>query len=206
MEPGPSRKQKKAATRLQLLEAARASFIEESFDSATIASITTRCGVAHGTFYVHFPSKESVLAELVAEFNRGLASSMEPLWREASELDLRGLVERAAAIFLSYWSDRREDVEMCARGLVGALGVEELRDGVNPVMVELLSTWLRSLRATEADRVEVDLATQALLSMWLRVGMQFLFNPAVSRTAAERTLIEMSLGALRALLNVEDRS
>ncbi|MEI8258139.1 MAG: hypothetical protein WCJ30_20875, partial [Deltaproteobacteria bacterium] len=43
------------------------------------------------------------------------------------------------------------------------------------------------------------LAAQGLLAMWLRIGLQVLFGPKVSREDAVDTLTRMTLGAAKAL-------
>lgn len=53
-------------TREKLLHAAEAEFGERGFPEASIASITQRAGVALGTFYVYFESKEAIFRALVS--------------------------------------------------------------------------------------------------------------------------------------------
>ncbi len=53
------------ATRTRLLEAAAAEFGESGFRDASISAITARAGVAMGTFYVHFPSKDVIFRAVV---------------------------------------------------------------------------------------------------------------------------------------------
>jgi AcrR family transcriptional regulator len=48
----------------RLLEAAEAVFVERGIASATIDEITARAGVAKGTFYLYFKSKDDVVAAL----------------------------------------------------------------------------------------------------------------------------------------------
>jgi AcrR family transcriptional regulator len=50
----------------KLLDAAEREFGERGFHEAAITRITESAGVAMGTFYVHFPSKEAVFRALVA--------------------------------------------------------------------------------------------------------------------------------------------
>ena len=52
-------------TREKLLQAAEVEFGERGFADASIASITQRAGVALGTFYVYFESKEEIFRALV---------------------------------------------------------------------------------------------------------------------------------------------
>ena len=53
-------------TRNKLLQAAEIEFGERGFYEAAISGITQRAGVALGTFYVYFESKEEVFRALVA--------------------------------------------------------------------------------------------------------------------------------------------
>jgi AcrR family transcriptional regulator len=53
-------------TREKLLHAAEAEFGESGFADTSIASITQRAGVALGTFYVYFESKEEIFRALVS--------------------------------------------------------------------------------------------------------------------------------------------
>ncbi|MCB9730921.1 MAG: TetR/AcrR family transcriptional regulator [Deltaproteobacteria bacterium] len=49
-----------------LLDAGAGCMAEVGFAGATVAQITKRAGVAHGTFFVHFQSKHALLDELFA--------------------------------------------------------------------------------------------------------------------------------------------
>ncbi len=57
-------------TRNKLLEAAEIEFGERGYHEASISEITRRAGVALGTFYVYFESKEEVFRALVTHMNR----------------------------------------------------------------------------------------------------------------------------------------
>ncbi|MCX4091941.1 TetR/AcrR family transcriptional regulator [Nocardia sp. alder85J] len=62
---GPSvREVKRMQTRERLLGAAMAEFKRAGMAEADVSAIVTAAGVAHGTFYFHFPTKEHVLLEL----------------------------------------------------------------------------------------------------------------------------------------------
>jgi AcrR family transcriptional regulator len=60
------------ATRQRLLDAAETEFGVHGFHAASIAGITRGAGVAQGTFYLYFPSKEDVLRELVRHMGHEL--------------------------------------------------------------------------------------------------------------------------------------
>src|SRR3712207_9046809 len=54
----------------RLIEAAAAEFGERGFHEAAITGITPRAGVALGTFYTYFESKEEVFRALVLDMRR----------------------------------------------------------------------------------------------------------------------------------------
>ena len=57
-------------TRNKILEAAEAEFGEKGFHEAAISGITQRAGVALGTFYTYFESKDEIFKALVAHMSR----------------------------------------------------------------------------------------------------------------------------------------
>jgi AcrR family transcriptional regulator len=61
---GPSTKRGKR-TRAALVQSARPVFEESGFLKARITDIADRAGVAHGTFYTYFESKEAIFGEVV---------------------------------------------------------------------------------------------------------------------------------------------
>src|ERR1700756_5094949 len=62
---GPSaREARRLQTRERLLGAAVAEFKRSGMADADVGAIVAAAGVAHGTFYFHFPTKEHVLLEV----------------------------------------------------------------------------------------------------------------------------------------------
>ncbi|MFN6554963.1 TetR family transcriptional regulator [Mycolicibacterium septicum] len=64
MLTGPPRSRKGLQTRERLLGAAISEFKRDGMAAADTAAIASAAGVAHGTFFFHFPTKEHVLVEL----------------------------------------------------------------------------------------------------------------------------------------------
>jgi AcrR family transcriptional regulator len=63
-------------TRRRLLDAAEDVFAEHSFHDASIVRIVERAGVAQGTFYIYFRSKQEIFEELVADLSRRVRETM----------------------------------------------------------------------------------------------------------------------------------
>ncbi|CAJ1509725.1 TetR/AcrR family transcriptional regulator [[Mycobacterium] burgundiense] len=80
-----TRETQRLQTRERILGAAIAEFKRSGMADAEVNSIVAAAGVAHGTFYFHFPTKEHVLLELerreearvAAQFERFLAGTHE---------------------------------------------------------------------------------------------------------------------------------
>lgn len=64
------------ATRRRLLEAAEAVFADLGYHEASIVKVTERAGVALGTFYLYFDSKQSIFEALVVDLNSRVRRSM----------------------------------------------------------------------------------------------------------------------------------
>jgi AcrR family transcriptional regulator len=63
-------------TRRRLLDAAEAVFAEFGYHDASIVRIVERAGVAQGTFYIYFRSKQEIFEELVGDLNSRLREAM----------------------------------------------------------------------------------------------------------------------------------
>lgn len=72
----PRRASRGRQTRRRLLDAAEAVFAEYSFHEASIVRIVERAGVAQGTFYIYFRSKQEIFEELVSDLNVRLREAM----------------------------------------------------------------------------------------------------------------------------------
>jgi len=78
-----ARETRRLQTRQRILGAAIAEFTRSGMAGADVGAVVAAAGVAHGTFYFHFPTKEHVLLELerreearvAAEFARFLAEN-----------------------------------------------------------------------------------------------------------------------------------
>ena len=193
-----TRAEKKQRTRSQLRTRARELFSKKGFASTQVGDIAKAAGVAHGTFYVHFASKEELLDELLLQFNQGLVAKLERAWKPDSAENPHRTAAKLAEICLDHWHAERGLVLAFAQraGMDG--NIESLRDGINPQVAAMLATRLTAV-AEQLGRSlpDAELLAQALLGMWTRVGLQYLFGK-VSRTRAVEVLAMLSVGALGA--------
>lgn len=90
----------------KLLDAAAEEFGEKGFHEASVSSITRRAGVALGSFYTYFDSKDALFRALVADMSEKVRTSA----RSALTDDMGALeIERAAlAAFLRFAAEHKE--------------------------------------------------------------------------------------------------
>lgn len=72
-------------TRRAILDAAAAEFGERGFHDASISGITRRAGVALGSFYTYFDSKDVVFRALVRDLSDQVREQVGPAIRAASD-------------------------------------------------------------------------------------------------------------------------
>lgn len=90
----------------KLLDAAATEFADKGFHEASISGITRRAGVALGTFYTYYDSKDAIFRALVSDMSAGVGRAA----REALDPSMGGLeVERVALrAFLAFAAEHKE--------------------------------------------------------------------------------------------------
>lgn len=90
----------------KILDAAQAEFGERGFSESSIVGITQRAGVALGTFYTYFDSKEVLFQALVRDMSAQVRDHVAPALKDAADaLDAEG---RALESFLRFASHHRD--------------------------------------------------------------------------------------------------
>ena len=90
----------------KLLDAAATEFADKGFHEASISGITRRAGVALGTFYTYYDSKDAIFRALVSDMSAGVGRAA----REALDPGMGALeVERVALrAFLTFAAEHKE--------------------------------------------------------------------------------------------------
>ena len=74
--PAPARRREPERKRERLLEAARRLFARRGYAATTTAQLARAAGVAEGTVFHHFASKQALLEAVASDYGRGLAERM----------------------------------------------------------------------------------------------------------------------------------
>lgn len=90
----------------KILDAAREEFGERGFSDSSIVAITQRAGVALGTFYTYFDSKEEVFQALVRDMSAQVRDHVAPVFSEST--DMIDGERRALESFLWFAREHRD--------------------------------------------------------------------------------------------------
>jgi AcrR family transcriptional regulator len=186
--------------RAQILDGARAVFLAEGFDGASMEAIAQAAGVSKGTLYSYFKGKDELFTSLIAAYQN---RSIEETFRSLSKAnDLR---ENLEALARNYLGLVREPENLALlRVVVGAsarlpsLGRAFYETGMQPP-IECLAQYLKdnaSPRGTSAWDAELA-AVQFFAFLRASVAIPMLIahepSPSPQRCSA---IIDQAVGTL----------
>jgi AcrR family transcriptional regulator len=93
-----AREAKRLQTRERLMGAAIAEFKRSGMAQADVSAIVAAAGVAHGTFFFHFPTKEHVLLELERREEERIAKQLDRY--VASKRNLSSILKETVRLIL----------------------------------------------------------------------------------------------------------
>jgi AcrR family transcriptional regulator len=110
--------------RQEFLDAALELFLEKGFDETTVQNIATRAGVAIGTMYLYFPSKNDVLLALHGDFHKGMeerflagAGDYFAALERGEPVDYRDAIDDIIDSLFEYIVEHRRECEVITRHL-----------------------------------------------------------------------------------------
>jgi AcrR family transcriptional regulator len=89
-----------SAKRRQIIEGARAVFLAQGFDAASMGEIARKAGVSKGTLYVYFDNKEELFEQIVHEQCHAQAEGLFDL--DPTDPDVEAVLMRLGANFVNY--------------------------------------------------------------------------------------------------------
>lgn len=121
----------KAFKREAILTAARSVFARDGLDGATLRAIAAEAGVAVGTVYLHYPSKEALYADMLAG---SLADLLKHLRDAVAKAVPQDQLLAGALAFYGFYRARPDDLYL---GLYLAQGLQPT--GLTPELDRLLN-------------------------------------------------------------------
>jgi AcrR family transcriptional regulator len=89
-----------SAKRRQIIEGARAQFLAQGFDGASMGEIARAAGVSKGTLYVYFNSKEHLFEAIVEDERRAQAEQVFSL--DSSDHDVAAVLTRLGSAYVRF--------------------------------------------------------------------------------------------------------
>lgn len=152
-EPG-RRERKKQRTRELIQDAAYRLFAAHGFEQTTVNEIAAEADVSPGTFFNHFPAKESVLFnDRTALIEQGTRTIIE---RDPAEPPIEALVRVMIAMLDAPGLDAGSDRERLRLEIV--MGSPVLRGLMFQRMFDIQDQLAEALRATDPDLGELEAA------------------------------------------------
>jgi AcrR family transcriptional regulator len=201
--PRPTRAERQAQTRSQLIDAAAQVFARRGFQAASVEEIAEQAGYSHGAVYSNFEGKAdlflAVFEDYMAERVRELAETQAALADDAS-------LEVRARTLADQWMDR------LARDRASfALHLEFLADaGRNPELAARFGTRSSAMRETVARYighyqqeagVELTMSAEDLALILRALGIGLAVESLVSPEAVRHDLygdfVELLVSLLR---------
>ena len=188
--------------REQLLDAALAVFSAEGYSAAKVSDIVGRAGVAQGTFYLYFRSKQEVMLALFERFQGALIEARcgHDLAAPTTPEQFRGAVlEKTRAILRTALEHR----QLAALFMKEAMGADpELAGRLRQFrqrMADLSEQGLRQAAAAGLIRpIDPRVAALAINGMWERVLTECLLGGAAGPDvdALAEQLVSLQLDGL----------
>jgi len=181
------------STRDRLIVAARDSFLEQGYQTTSVAAIARRAGLTTGAIYSNFPNKAALLAEAIAL--EGLA-----LWgvglARAAELD--DPLDRAVEINTNAIAGAGRSVDrLILDGWVASLHDAETGEQVRRNL-DSIAAAVRSQVAAGLERGEIaeDTDVEALVAFLEVLVMGGLVRRSLGRPQPDRSAVEHLLRRL----------
>ena len=156
-------------TREKLLQAAEAEFGERGYADASIASITQRAGVALGTFYVYFESKEEIFRALVTHM--GELTRQWIVERVADAPDRLTAERKGIEAFIEFVRTHRNLYRVVS--MAQFVAEDAFRDYYTVFADAYRENLKRAAKDEEIRDGDSEVWTWALIGMTVFLGMRF---------------------------------
>ncbi len=182
----------------KILDAARDEFGERGFSDSSIVGITQRAGVALGTFYTYFDSKEAVFQALVHDMSAQVRDHVAPAFKDATDA-LDG-ERRALESFLNF-ARKHSDVYRIideAEFVEPAAYREHYETTASRIAARFMAARDKGEIAQDLSDRDLDILAWASMGANVFLGLKFeVWSSADAKHIAEVTnrLLRKGLGA-----------
>lgn len=174
-------KDHKDETRRAIVGIAAAAMRREGIEGARVSDVMREAGLTHGGFYIHFRSKDDLIAEACAA---GVVTARESLLNVAQRTPAKA---RVRACLDAYLTKQRRDAAGCTLATLGG-EIARLPSHARKRFTEELATSLEALAPLMSALDEEQRVDQVLALVSSMVGAMVLARAVSSRTLSDRIL------------------
>lgn len=187
------REQRKAARRLELLDAAAELFAERGYAAVRLEDLGAAVGISGPAVYRHFPNKEAVLVELLVDISDYLLTGGRRVVRNTA--DASGTISELVDFHLDFALSKPALIRIQDPDLAN-LPTSARRD-VRRKQREYVEIWVGALRGSDPTLHEDDARTKAHAVFGLLNSTPHSIGRSMSRRSRD-VLREMANAALGA--------
>ena len=172
----------------KILDAARDEFGERGFSESSIVAITQRAGVALGTFYTYFDSKEAVFQALVRDMSAQVRDHVAPAFKGATDA-LDG-ERRALESFLQFARKHRDVYRIIdeAEFVEPAAYREHYETTATRIAARLIGGRDKGEICSDFSNEELEILGWAIMGANVFLGLRFsVWSSADAKRVAEAT-------------------
>jgi AcrR family transcriptional regulator len=196
--PVGKREQTKVQNRQAILDAAREVFGELGYDTATVRDIIRRTGLAAGTFYNYYRSKEEVFAALADEGARRFAPILKAI-RAQSAADFEVFVRRALEAYFEFLADEHRNWAARRPPDEPHLHIQGETPEMTAVFNEVRDAMEQAIAGREGPIADPVYMAAACIAVAREVGDKMLERRPIDTQGAAEFATAMILNGLRGL-------
>jgi AcrR family transcriptional regulator len=191
------REQTKVANRRAILDAAREVFAELGYESATVRDIIRRTGLASGTFYNYFKSREEVFEALADDGAARFRPILRACWESANTFE--GYLRAAIQAYYDFMADEHETWQANRPAGERHPHMRVQTPEMEAVFEEVRDAFAQAMEHEAAPRVDADYLAAACIAVARDIGDKMLERRPVDTAAATDFAVKLILGGLPAL-------
>ena len=187
----------KVQNRQAILDAAREVFGELGYEASTVRDIIRRTGLAAGTFYNYYRSKEEVHAALADDGARRFAPILKAI--RARKVGFEGFVREAIEAYFAFMAD--EHNSWIARRPAGEphLTIQGETPEMAAVFAEVRGAIEEAIASGQGPAADPDYIAAACIAIAREVGDRMLTRRPIDTAAAADFAVAMILHGLHGL-------
>jgi AcrR family transcriptional regulator len=195
--PAGKREQTKVQNRQAILDAAREVFGEIGYETATVRDIIRRAGLAAGTFYNYYRSKEEVFAALADDGARRFAPILKGLRGHGHSFET--FVQMAIGAYFNFLADEHNN--WAARRPAGEphLHVKGETPEMAAVFAEVRDALQDAVTAREGPAADPDFMAAACIAIAREIGDKMLERRPIDTEGAAAFAVAMILNGLKGM-------